>query len=275
MKISGYLSFATLTEKSLPFYIATIGNPKFQPPVHRPMGIEDYQLLYTVKGNGTCLINDKTFDVNQGDVIFLPPGAAHEYSVGESGEWETLYITFNGSGIRDFFELEPCVMTVNDEFDFKSGYKKLHKLKNNPNRFKETSVELYSFLLSFKEYAVPSAVLAGKGKNIMIKAMHCMSLCASGGGSIPSLKDMADEINVSEEHFCRVFKEYTGFRPFEYINMLRVQKAKELLKNTNMSIKDIAKDVGFEGHSYFSMIFKRYVNCTPGEYRKNLKVKYE
>ena len=57
MKISEYLSFATLIEKNLPFYIATIGNPKYQPPVHRPLGIEDYQLLYTLGGEGCCFIN--------------------------------------------------------------------------------------------------------------------------------------------------------------------------------------------------------------------------
>ena len=65
MKISEYLSLATLIEKNLPFYIATIGNPKYQPPVHRPLGIEDYQLLYTLGGEGCCFINGKSYTVRK------------------------------------------------------------------------------------------------------------------------------------------------------------------------------------------------------------------
>ena len=48
-----------------------------------------------------------------------------------------------------------------------------------------------------------------------------------------NLSDIADEFNISKEHFCRIFKEYTGYRPFEYVNRVKIQKAKELLKNTS------------------------------------------
>ena len=138
MTISGYLPFANLIEKNMPFYIATIGNPKFQPPVHRPLGIEDYQLLYTEDGGGSCFINGKTFELCPGDIVYLPPNTAHEYFCG-GDIWETIYITFNGSGMTGFFDFEPSVWRLPPDFDFKAEYAELDRMKKNPDCFKETS----------------------------------------------------------------------------------------------------------------------------------------
>ena len=96
----------------------------------------------------------------------------------------------------------------------------------------------------------------------MTRALHYMS-----DNRDLSLGDIAAQFNISEEHFCRVFKEYTGYRPFEYLNLVKLQKAKELLKNTSLSIGEVCIESGFESHSYFSMLFKRSNGCTPGEYR--------
>ena len=98
--------------------------------------------------------------------------------------------------------------------------------------------------------------------HLMTRALHYMS-----DNRDLSLSDIAAQFNISEEHFCRVFKEYTGYRPFEYLNLVKLQKAKELLKNTSLSIGEVCIESGFESHSYFSMLFKRSNGCTPGEYR--------
>ncbi len=261
MKISEYLSFATLIEKNLPFYIATIGNPKYQPPVHRPLGIEDYQLLYTLGGEGCCFINGKSYTVRNGDLVFLPPDAPHEYYC-SADSWETLYITFNGNGLKGFFDFEPTVLSTNSELKFTDSYKKLYILKNNPEMFKQASIELYSLLLAVREFTAPSAAISGKKMHLMTRALHYMS-----DNRDLSLSDIAAQFNISEEHFCRVFKEYTGYRPFEYLNLVKLQKAKELLKNTSLSIGEVCIESGFESHSYFSMLFKRSNGCTPSEYR--------
>lgn len=261
MKISEYISFATLIEKNLPFYIATIGNPKFQPPVHRPLGIEDYQLLYTADGEGSCFIKGESYTVGKGDLIFLPPNVAHEYQCSKN-KWETLYITFNGKGLKGFFDFDPTVLSTQTELDFINRYKKLYTLKNNPEMFKQTSVELYSLLLSVRELAAPVTSVSGKKIHLMLRALHYMA-----ENKYLSLGDIAEQLGISDEHFCRIFKEYTGFRPFEYMNLVKLQKAKELLKNTSLSIGKVCIESGFENHSYFSMLFKRSNGCTPAEYR--------
>jgi AraC-like DNA-binding protein/quercetin dioxygenase-like cupin family protein len=83
-----------------------------------------------------------------------------------------------------------------------------------------------------------------------------------------SIKDLAAMENVSEAHFCRVFKQITRTTPLEYINCYRIRKAAQLLTDDQRKIIDIAMDVGFENFSYFIKTFKHYLQFTPSQYRK-------
>jgi len=82
--------------------------------------------------------------------------------------------------------------------------------------------------------------------------------------------ELADLIPMSEGQFCRFFKSMTGQTPVDYMNSYRVRKAAELLRQPEHKISDIALDVGFGHISYFVRVFRRIMNCTPSEYRKNL-----
>jgi AraC-like DNA-binding protein len=82
------------------------------------------------------------------------------------------------------------------------------------------------------------------------------------------LKDLASEINMSEGHFCRFFKQMVQKTPIDYLNNYRIQKACKLLENSDKKIVDIAMDVGFDNLSYFITVFKKQKNCTPSQYRK-------
>ena len=72
---------------------------------------------------------------------------------------------------------------------------------------------------------------------------------------------------MSREYFTRVFKEYTGSSPFEYLNEYRVQASLSLLENSSLNISDIAAQCGFNHASYYNKRFMEYMNCTPTDYR--------
>lgn len=82
------------------------------------------------------------------------------------------------------------------------------------------------------------------------------------------LNDLASEINMSEGHFCRFFKQMVQKTPIDYMNNYRIQKSSKLLENTDKKIVDIAMDVGFDNLSYFITVFKKQKNCTPSQYRR-------
>ena len=81
--------------------------------------------------------------------------------------------------------------------------------------------------------------------------------------------DAAKELFISESYFCRLFKENFG-QPFQkYLCMYRIEKSKNLLRTTDMSVSEIAAAVGFNSFSYFSKMFREFVSSTPLEYRKS------
>jgi len=86
--------------------------------------------------------------------------------------------------------------------------------------------------------------------------------------SIISLDDLAGFAKVSKTILIDAFKTAYGITPIAYINQLRLQKARELLVNTNANIGEIARLVGFQSIYYFSRTFKAKENCTPMAYRQ-------
>ena len=82
-----------------------------------------------------------------------------------------------------------------------------------------------------------------------------------------SLDEVSGKVDVSPYYFTRLFKEETGETFLEYLTKLRMDKAKELMKDQSISVKDICTRVGYADPNYFSRIFKKAVGMTPTEYR--------
>lgn len=90
----------------------------------------------------------------------------------------------------------------------------------------------------------------------------------SGYGQPLTLEDLAAEAALEPKYFCRVFRQVTGRTPINYLNYYRVECAAELLCSTGSSITEIALECGFGDVSYFSRMFRRFKNETPGQYRR-------
>lgn len=84
-----------------------------------------------------------------------------------------------------------------------------------------------------------------------------------------ALKDIADAAHISERECLRCFQKMLHITPFAYLKSYRVQVACGLLSFTKDSIMTIAMKTGFSSSSYFGKTFRRHMNCTPNEYRKN------
>jgi AraC-like DNA-binding protein len=73
---------------------------------------------------------------------------------------------------------------------------------------------------------------------------------------------------MSYSKFRKMFKEYTGFAPAQYIQEVRMNMAKEMLANTSKSIKEIAFELGYDNKDYFFTVFRKVTGITPVNYRK-------
>ena len=84
-----------------------------------------------------------------------------------------------------------------------------------------------------------------------------------------SLEVIANDLSMSAFHFAHLFKQTTGLPPYQYLIELRLERAKVLLRSTDLSITDIAQRVGYWNNSHFAVAFHRATGCTPREFRRD------
>lgn len=166
---------------------------------------------------------------------------------------EEIVIKSFKAGAREFFK-KPVVLN-----EFKSRLNELLLLKRRAKE-KRSSIPATDILKIFDK-------LVDDFPANIIKAIYFMN---EHLGEKITTADMAKEAGLSRFHFCRFFKKYVGMSPKKFLCMIRLERAKILLKDSHKRISDVAGEVGFEDLSNFIRYFKRYFGCTPSAYKKEV-----
>lgn len=83
-----------------------------------------------------------------------------------------------------------------------------------------------------------------------------------------NITDTADFLNISYSYLSKIFRARTGVTLTDYLNNVRIEKSKEYLANTFMTLTEISEKVGYNNVQSYQRFFKKYINITPGDYRK-------
>lgn len=86
-----------------------------------------------------------------------------------------------------------------------------------------------------------------------------------------TLDDMAEQVRCNPQYLCHFFKEIAGVPPIRYLILYRLERAKEMLRDTTKPVLEISLDCGFDNVSYFIRQFKKEEGVTPREYREGGK----
>ena len=86
-----------------------------------------------------------------------------------------------------------------------------------------------------------------------------------------SLDELATHVQLSKPHFIHLFKQVTGYSAIEYYMRLKIQRACQYLDLTDLSIKEVGKQVGIQDPYYFSRVFTKIMELSPTEDRKRMK----
>lgn len=115
-----------------------------------------------------------------------------------------------------------------------------------------------------RQYCTTPPKLENQGGKLSYSKLHrAIAYINDLLGENIGLADMARELNLSQYYFCRLFKQSTGLSPYQYLIQQRVERAKQLLLQGNVSIADVASAVGFSDQSQLTRHFKRRFGITP------------
>lgn len=239
----------------------------------RVHGRLDFQLIYVVNGYGSFLVKEKFIELTKGTVLIYPPGETQQYSYRYENSTEVFWVHFTGYGAQELLENiglkanEPHYIGLNNTF-IDCFTKVIHELQIKLPLFEQASNFAILDLLTLM--ARTKLTLQASPKRIqdepIIKVMEEMHTHYSYNWTISKL---AKQCNLSVDWFMHRFKAQSGVSAMEYLLEIRLNKAKWLLLNSSLSIKEISNIVGYSDPLYFSRVFKKSEGISANIYRKS------
>lgn len=234
--------------------------------------LEEYQLIYISEGKGEFMSGSKKkVIVNEGCFILLFPGEWHNYNPIRSTGWHESWIGFNGVDIdrrinAGFFSKEEPIFNVGINEEIVNLYlKAISVAQHQEAGYQQMLGGIVNILLGYA-YAA-NKQMSFEDMKVVNQISKAKMLMQENLNKNITPEDIASMVNMSYSWFRRIFKQYTGFSPAQYIQELRIKRSKELLTNTSLASKEIAFEAGFETPYYFCLVFKKKTGLTPIEYR--------
>ena len=258
-------------EVKLPLYVTGVGSTDPEYHCRRTNGHVYHQVIFSARGEGVLYINGNEYKIPQGTGFFLPAMQPHEYKPTQQGEWETHWVTFTGACIESVlpaFEFDkPFVFKMTDYSVFDSLWQKMLKTirANSLNNGHTNSALLYTFLVELNKLITCPA--STKENHRMDQLTPILDYIDKNYATGITLKELAKIADLSPQYICRIFKECLNMRPFEHLTKKRIFESKKLWCETNLSINEVSKAVGYNDCSYFCVVFKRQEGVSPAEYR--------
>ncbi|MBK0378445.1 AraC family transcriptional regulator [Mucilaginibacter segetis] len=238
--------------------------------------LQEYQIIYITNGKGVFESeNFKQTVVNAGTVIVLFPNERHRYKPDSQTGWDEYWVGVRGNVIDNLLDSgylkreNPCLYIGFNEDVFNIYNCIIEKTKLERPGYQPLISGAVLHLLGTCHATIKQNATENKEEEIIINKARL--LFRSNINNPYSPEKAAEELNVGYSWFRKLFKNYTGLSPGQYYLQLKIEKAKELLSNTDAPIKEISFDLNFDSNFYFSKIFKEKTGIKPTDYRKGSK----
>jgi len=234
-----------------------------------------YHILYEIyrleSGKCNYFVENQTFEVCSGDIIIIPENCIHNVLYNNkfySRQLVNCSKSFIPSSVIHSIPKFGYLYRNNDISDkITEIFKNIENEYVNQDEYSMDSIKLqmYSLFLLMARNKNYCHTLNIKTSNFIKEAIKYIQQNYNSG---ISLTEIADYSSVSEVHFSRSFKKETGIGFNEYLSIIRLRNAENLLKKSSSSISEIAFSCGFNDSNYFSLKFKKEYGVSPTEYRK-------
>lgn len=270
--------------------------------------VQNYELMFLYQGEAYITVDKDNYILYPGDFIFLRPDQIFSSRTNPDNPCRYYIIHFKLDNPIDILTEETAIMQINDaikgfnyhdiydifempQINFKRIYlSDMHNLGNSKDN-----------IFDLLEKAVSERNQLNLSSEIMMSCYLCEILIMlsrltienlkidfifNHANEIPrtiheavyfihenytkqiGLKDICKYLGVSPQYLIRTFKKKLSRSPLEYINLFRISRAKDMLKYTSLTVKEITYEIGMQNPFYFSRLFRKIVDMTPTEFRK-------
>ena len=264
--------------------------------------IYDHEFFFCVDGKAKMYMDGEVYDITRGDIFYLRPNLKNRMII-ENGQFfhahcvhfdwhfidesfnftaEDIYIspsqTAEARAFKSRLSTRPTAEV--EELPFPAlirgtDYERLLPMfRGMYNAYRDNTtashlklrglfLQAVSEMMFCKEIDFSTTVLSHR--SIVEKTLEHIHANYRGRISVPAL---AKSVGMSSKYFGVIFKKITGNTVNEYVTLLRMQRAEELLLKTSMSLSEIANEIGVADEYYIVKLFKKYKGITPGRFRK-------
>lgn len=250
---------------------------------------EDFsELVIVLEGNSQHIVNDESYEISKGDVFVINQFTEHSYVNANQlricnimfkpdDVFANVYDMKKTSGFQALFVLEP---------HYSQNYHFCSQLKLTASEFKLIEQHITEMIEVYtkKDICWQDTVFSGfcllcimlskyyntdtaGNDNEFVKLAGAVAYIENNYCSSITTEELARIAGYSERQFLRLFKSIFASTPNIYIINLRMKKAQQLLRSSDMTIGEIAWNCGYDDHNYFSRVFKKHAGMSPSEYQ--------
>jgi AraC-like DNA-binding protein len=246
---------------------------------------DEYEIYYLISGERSYFIKDRIYHIEAGSLVFINKNTIHMTTQSGASYHERIVIEFRDEPLSSLFA---CTGELNLA-EFFSTYQGVIQVPPGERNYilslldgigRELNIQdpgyrlmaldklarLLCFSFRYLKCNKPSSTLSTTAAHQ--KVTEVASYISAHYIEATSLDQVARRFYMSKSYLSRIFKEVTGYTVNEYINVNRIQKARELLAESSLSIAEIARFLGYGSLTYFEKIFRQHTEISPLKYRK-------
>ncbi|GHT69337.1 hypothetical protein AGMMS50239_35950 [Bacteroidia bacterium] len=245
---------------------------------HQHLRIE---INFVKKGNCIIHLEHESIRFNENEIMIILSNVLHSFEAGSEGATlmqleflPEIFSRFDPAGentqptlnsVTVFSEENRLIKIVNNLRIMRAVQRIVGEL-NSKNKYYHYLVIMYYAELLILIYRYMDETYLPIGSNESMK--KAISYILENYQSNISMADVAEQSGIGNRYLRKLFAHHLNISPIEYLNQVRVNKAIELLRNSEMSVKEVCFSCGFKSPQYFSRVFKQQVGITPSELTK-------
>ncbi len=248
-----------------------------------------WELCFVEHGEISLFLDDEENVLREKEVMLISPCTVHSYFSGKGNDNRAFVVCFECSsqalkslGKSKIFldgELSGCFEKIIDEYreTFCINENDIMELLPNPSFGGQQAI-----ILQLEYLLINLIRMLSSEKNSDIVFLNEEDFYSGLSEVIKkllhknirkkmTLDEICSRVNYSKSFICKTFKEQNGETIFEYFNRIKIEEAKRLLSETEMSVGEISRELSFTEIKYFGSMFKKHTGVSPTVYRKNTK----